>query len=74
MSPKALVPVAIFAMTFGVVAGYSINPPASAARAAVVPAAHVSVEAPAPLVSPTWAEKPTVMDSSWQKWHSVTDY
>lgn len=71
---KALVPVAAFALTFGIVAGYSLNPRAFAAREAAPVVTHVSVEARAPLVSPTWAEQPAVMDSSWQTWNNLTDY
>jgi hypothetical protein len=75
---KIVVPVALTATALGTVTGYSLHKlPAEPLKTC---AAAVKInQLPAdrehkPSLSPAWQHQPSVMDSSWRNWPSLTDF
>jgi hypothetical protein len=75
---RILLPVALLATTVGAVAGYSFHArpaaPVYACNPTIVPirvSETANTEAGSAM---TWRQQPSLMDSSWKRWPSLTDF
>jgi hypothetical protein len=77
-SARILFPVAFVATTVGAVAGYSFRAPPAIPAFACRPAIasmHVSEASNTKAVgASTWRQQPSLMDTSWKHWPSLTDF
>jgi hypothetical protein len=75
---KIVVPVALTATALGTVTGYSLHKlptePLKTCAAAVMTNQLSAAHEVKPGLSPAWQQQPSVMDSSWRHWPSLTDF
>ena len=75
---KLIVPFSLIATLLGVAGGYAVSPrptsPASQCSVSELQLTPSLAAMQAVAVHPTWRENSALMDSSWARWPSLTDF